>query len=494
MNHFVHLHVHSAYSLAEGAIKVQDLVQLCVKQGMPAVAVTDSSNMFGAMEFAIEAAKNGVQPILGAQILYTDEEYQLVLLVQNEQGYRNLSRLLSDAYMEGDALSKPLVSQEELKTYSDGLICLSGGPKGPINAHLLHKQNDKAEQEFLYLKQCFDGRFYTEIQRHGWADEEAVEEALIDLAYKHDVPLVATNDCYFTEQEAYEAHDALLCISEGRYVTEEDRRKVTPEHYFKSAEEMQALFRDLPEAVQNTAVIAQRCSYLLTPIEPILPAFETEEGRSEFDELKAQSEEGLKWRLENFAHDADDQAYFERLEFELQTIKDMGFPGYFLIVSDFIKWAKEQDIPVGPGRGSGGGSVVAWALKITDLDPLELNLLFERFLNPERVSMPDFDIDFCQDRREEVIQYVQAKYGRERVAQIITFGKLQARAVVRDVGRVLQMPYGQVDRLAKLIPNNPANPITLQEALDGDPDLRLEIKKDENSVKLIDIALQLEGL
>ena len=493
MNHFVHLHVHSAYSLAEGAIKVKDLVQLCVKQGMPAVAVTDSNNMFGALEFAMEAAKNGVQPIIGTQILYTDDEYQLVLLAQNETGYRNLCRLLSDAYMDGDA-EKIVISKEDLNAYSDGLICLSGGSKGPVNRSLLHKQYDKAEVEFLFLKECFNGRFYSEIQRHGWTEEEDTEEALIGLSYKHDVPLVATNDCYFTDRKAHEAHDALLCISEGRYVSEEDRRKVTPEHYFKSSKEMFELFKDLPEAITNTNVVAQRCSFLLNPIDPILPAFETDGGRSEVDELRVQSEEGLKWRLENFVQDGDHDAYFERLDFELKTIEDMGFPGYFLIVSDFIKWAKEQDIPVGPGRGSGGGSVVAWALKITDLDPLALNLLFERFLNPERVSMPDFDIDFCQERREEVIKYVQQKYGRDRVAQIITFGKLQARNTVRDVGRVLQMSYGQVDRLAKLIPNNPANPVTLQEALDGDPDLRLEIKKEQASIRLIEIALQLEGI
>lgn len=494
MAKFVHLHLHSAYSLAEGAIKVKDLVKTCVKRGMPAVAVTDSSNMFGGLEFAIEAKKSGVQPILGAQVLYTEDEHQLVLLVQNEKGYRNLCRLLSDAYMCGDETSKAIISKEELKEFSDGLICLSGGSKGPVNHALFHKQGEKAEEEFLYLKACFGDRFYSEIQRHGWAEEEATEELLIELSYKHDVPLVAANDCYFLDKESHQAHDALLCIAEGRYISEDDRRKVTSEHYFKTEDEMVELFSDLPEAVANTVQIAQRCSYLLAPIDPILPAFETEGTRTEFEELKAQSEEGLKWRLENFAPDNDPKPYFERLEFELDIINGMGFPGYFLIVSDFIKWAKEQDIPVGPGRGSGAGSVVAWALKITDLDPLEFDLLFERFLNPERVSMPDFDIDFCQDRRGEVIQYVQQKYGRDRVAQIITFGKLQARNTVRDVGRVLQMPYGQVDRLAKLIPNNPANPVTLQEALDQDPDLRLEIKKDASSQRLIEIALQLEGL
>ena len=326
------------------------------------------------------------------------------------------------------------------------------------------------------------------------AEENEIEEQLLTLAYKHGIPLVATNDCYFPDKKAYEAHDALLCIAEGRYITEEDRRKVTPEHYFKSGEEMIALFEDIPEAIQNTVIIAQRCSFLLQPIDPILPAYDTEGGRTEFEELTAQAEEGLKWRLENFTPDAEPEPYFERLKFELDVINGMGFPGYFLIVSDFIKWAKDQNIPVGPGRGSGAGSVVAWALKITDLDPLELGLLFERFLNPERISMPDFDIDFCQERREEVIKYVQEKYGYKRVAQIITFGKLQARAVVRDVGRVLQMGYGQVDRIAKMIPNNPASPTTLQEALDADPDFRLEIKKEETTQKLIEIALQLEGL
>ncbi|MBX2834147.1 MAG: DNA polymerase III subunit alpha [Micavibrio sp.] len=510
MSQFIHLHVHSAYSLAEGAIKVKDLVKICVREGMPAVAVTDSSNMFGAMEFALEAAKSGVQPIMGVQALYKDEAHQLVLLAQNEAGFRNLSKLVSDAYMGGDIDARAVVSHEELSRHSEGLICLSGGPKGYINDLLFHKQDEAAEAELLSLQEIFGDRLYIELQRHGWPQEEAVEERLIDLAYKHGIPLVATNDCYFPDREAYEAHDALLCISEGRYVSEDDRRKVTPEHYFKSESEMVELFSDVPEAVHNTVQIAQRCSYLLEPVAPLLPPFDTEGGRSEVEELRAQGREGLDWRIENFVIPAEEKKrgeemsaaerdeftrpYYERLEFELGIIVDMGFPGYFLICSDFIKWAKEHDIPVGPGRGSGAGSIVAWSLKITDLDPLSLGLLFERFLNPERVSMPDFDVDFCQDRRDEVIAYVQEKYGRDKVAQIITFGKLQARNTVRDVGRVLQMPYGQVDRLAKMIPNNPANPVTLQQALDDDPDLRVEIKREETSQKLIEIALQLEGL
>ncbi|MCB1532398.1 MAG: DNA polymerase III subunit alpha [Alphaproteobacteria bacterium] len=497
---FVHLHVHSAYSLAEGAIKTKDLIKLCKAQAMPAVAVTDSNNMFGALEFAIEAKNNGVQPIIGVQLLIGDAEknettHQLVLLAQNEAGYRNLCKLVSDAYLLGEDNAQIAVKAEELKTHADGVICLTGGPKGALVQKLFHHQDEAAESELLSLKEIYGDRLYIELQRHGWEEEDATEERLIDLAYKHDVPLVATNDCYFKTRKGYQAHDALLCIAEGRYVTEDDRRKVTPEHYFKSAAEMIELFSDVPEAVQNTVVIAQRCSYLLEPINPILPAFETEGGRSEVEELKAQSEAGLKWRLKNFVGDsAEHKPYWDRLEYELGVIADMGFPGYFLIVSDFIKWAKDHNIPVGPGRGSGAGSVVAWALKITDLDPLELGLLFERFLNPERVSMPDFDIDFCQERRDEVIRYVQSKYGYDTVAQIITFGKLQARAVVRDVGRVLQLSYGQVDRIAKMIPNNPANPTTLQEALDADPEFRLEIKKEETTEKLIEIALQLEGL
>ena len=500
---FIHLHVHSAYSLAEGAIKVKDLVKRCVQNRMPAVAVTDTNNMFGAMEFALEASKSGLQPIFGCQITIEGDS-ELILLAQNEAGYKNLCKIISSSYMGGDSQGEVSASHEILKKYNEGIIALSGGTKGAIASHLIHGQKDKAEQELIRMKDIFADNFYIELQRHGLADERKIEDAIIDLAYKHDVPLVATNDCYFKDLDAHEAHDALLCISEGRYISEEDRRKVTKEHYFKSAQEMIKLFADIPEAIQNTLVIAQRCSYLLEPIAPILPPFETESKRPEAEELEFQSREGLKWRLDKFVLKGDNisdkqkeqiaKPYWERLDFELNVINKMGFPGYFLICSDFIKWSKEQGIPVGPGRGSGAGSIVAWSLKITDLDPLEFGLLFERFLNPERVSMPDFDVDFCQDRRDEVISYVQARYGFDHVAQIITFGKLQARAVVRDVGRVLQMSYGQVDRIAKLIPNNPAAPMTLQEALNADPELRAERNKDETQGKLITIALQLEGL
>lgn len=496
---FIHLHTHSAYSLAEGAIKVKDLVKMCIREQMPAAAVTDTNNLFGAMEFALEASYSGLQPILGCQ-LGVEGEHQLVFLAQSEQGYRNLCKIVSDAHLQGIE-NHVGVSYEHLAAYNQGLIVLSGGMKGPLNQHLLHGQKDKAEDLLLKLKTVYEGRFYIELQRHHLADEDKVEEGLLDLAYLHNIPLVATNDCYFKDRKSHEAHDALLCISEGRYVTEEDRRKVTPDHYFKSSKEMIELFADIPEAIQNTVVIAQRCSFLLKPIAPLLPAFDTHGGRSEADELTAQAKEGLQWRLDNFVlphkeGNAEEisKPYFDRLDFELGIIMQMGFPGYFLICSDFIKWAKDNNIPVGPGRGSGAGSVVAWALKITDLDPLEFGLLFERFLNPERVSMPDFDVDFCQDRRDEVIRYVQNRYGHDRVAQIITFGKLQARAVVRDVGRVLQMSYGMVDRISKMIPNNPAHPVTLEQALEADADLRALRDTDDTHKKLIDIALQLEGL
>lgn len=499
---FVHLHVHSAYSLAEGAIPVKTLVKKCAVMSMPAVAMTDSGNAFGAMEFSLEASKLGLQPIIGTRILLGDEEHHLVLLVQTEEGYRNLSELLTRSYLDSDGTSRPRISWDNLRQFASGLIALTGGVKGPIGQYLLFRQMENAEQALTQLKDIFGDRLYIEIQRHNTSEENQIESSLIDMAYAHNVPLVATNDCYFPSRDFYQAHDALLCIAEGRYISEDDRRKVTSEHYLKSADEMIELFADLPEAIQNTLIIAQRCAYFLKPVKPILPPFVTESGLPESEELKKQAGEGLAWRLENFVFTPETTAeeraakskiYQDRLAFELNTINKMGFPGYFLIVSDFIKWAKDHDIPVGPGRGSGAGSLVAWSLKITDLDPLQFNLLFERFLNPERVSMPDFDVDFCQDRRDEVIRYVQARYGSDHVAQIITFGKLQARAVVRDVGRVLQMPYGQIDKIAKMIPANPANPVTLEEALDADPELRNQ-RSDEQIDRLLTIALQLEGL
>ncbi|WP_366555515.1 DNA polymerase III subunit alpha [Aquibaculum sediminis] len=514
LSRFVHLRVHSAYSLSEGAIRIKELVQLCKDRNMPAVAVSDSGNLFGALEFALAASGAGVQPIIGC-VLAVKREVQeptasrtptperVLLLVQDETGYRNLLKLVSKSFLETPDDQEPHVTLQDLERWSEGLLLLSGGSDGPLARALLSGNDDLAETLLQRLKAAFPGRCYIEVQRHGLPDEEATEERLIELAYAHDWPLVATNDAYFAKAEQYEAHDALLCIAGSTYILESDRRRLTPEHRFKPAPEMEALFEDLPEAIDNTQVIARRCSYFPTTVKPILPPFETEGGRGEVEELRAQARAGLEHRLEAHVYEPeDDEAareakaapYRQRLDYELGIIEEMGFPGYFLIVADFIKWAKAQEIPVGPGRGSGAGSVVAYALTITDLDPLRWGLLFERFLNPERVSMPDFDVDFCQDRRDEVIRYVQERYGRDKVAQIITFGKLQARAVLRDVGRVLQLPYGQVDRLCKLVPNNPANPVTLQQALDGEPQLQAAREEDETVGRMIDIALELEGL
>ncbi len=503
---FVHLRTHSAYSLSEGALTIKDLVKLCQENEMPAVAITDTGNLFGALEFAMAAAAGGVQPIIGLQLAIAREAGgasrsaveaadELLLLAQDEAGYQNLLQLASKPYLEGPNDGATILALDELIGLSDGLLALTGGARGGVARLLGEGQRAAALHLLDRLKVLFPNRLYVEIQRHGAEIEDQTEPGLIDLAYESSLPIVATNEVFFADRGMYRAHDALLCIAEGSYVSQSDRRRVTEEHYFKSPAEMVELFRDLPEAIENTVTIARRCAFMPTPRKPILPVFETPSGRSENEELRTQAEAGLEARLQKLSDGAaSPEEYRARLKYELQVIEDMGFSGYFLIVADFIKWAKDRGIPVGPGRGSGAGSVVAWALTITDLDPLRWGLVFERFLNPERVSMPDFDIDFCQDRRDEVIEYVQKRYGSENVAQIITFGKLQARAVLRDVGRVLEMPYGRVDRICKLVPNNPANPVTLAQAIDSEPQLQELRDGDEAVAQLIDTSLKLEGL
>jgi DNA polymerase-3 subunit alpha len=507
---FVHLRVHTAYSLSAGAIPIKELAGLCKAERMPAVAITDSGNLFGALEFATTCSAAGVQPIIGCDIAVErgdpeassrlgralSEPDRIVLLVQNEGGYRNLLQLVSQSYLEGESPSEPSISLADLAGASDGLLCLAGGSKGPAGRLLAEGQAEAAEAVLSELAAAFPNRLYVELTRHGTADDARSEPGLIELAYRHGLPLVATNDVYFPDRDFYEAHDALLCIAQGTVVADADRKRLTRSHYFRPAAEMREVFADLPEACDNTLVIAQRCAFIPQPRQPILPAFTSDEGSDEETALRRAAHAGLEARLATLGPQTEEviRPYRDRLEFELGTIIGMGFAGYFLIVADFIQWAKREGIPVGPGRGSGAGSVVAWALTITDLDPLRFGLLFERFLNPERVSMPDFDIDFCQDRRDEVIRYVQQKYGRDRVAQIITFGKLQARAVLRDVGRVLAMPYGQVDRLCKLVPNNPAHPVTLEQALAAEPALQQQRDTDESVARLITIALKLEGL
>jgi len=504
---FIHLRLHSAYSLLEGAIQIKALAKMAAEAGMPAVAVTDTGNLFAALEFSEYVSGAGVQPIIGCQksLAYAEavrpgekgpEPRPIVLLAQNEAGYLNLLKLNSCNFLEaGDAL--PHVTLGQLERYSEGLICLTGGPSGPLGQLLVDGQRDKAQALCGRLAGIYPDRLYVELQRHPREDgslpeHEAVAEAgCLDLAYGADLPIVATNDVYFPKRDMYEAHDALICIADGAYVDQQmPRRRLTPEHYFKSQEEMARLFGDLPEALERSVEIAQRCAFKVYKRDPILPKF----ADNEVAELRRQAASGLKERLAVIPHAASVEDYEKRLEFELGVIEGMGFPGYFLIVADFIKWAKDQDIPVGPGRGSGAGSLVAYALTITDLDPLRYDLLFERFLNPERISMPDFDIDFCMDRREEVIQYVQEKYGRDRVAQIITFGALLSKAAVRDVGRVLQMPYGQVDRLSKMIPVEGVKPVSIEKALADEPRLREEAKSEEVVARLLDYAQQVEGL
>lgn len=500
---FIHLRVHSSYSLSEGAIKVADLVSLCTKHNMPAVAVTDTGNLFCSLEFSKACADSGVQPIIACAL---DIEAfpagssgaasldKIILYAKNQEGYSNLLALVSQSFLKDtDSAMPPHITLGDLELRHKGLIALTGGAEGTVGRWLAENNSKGAEEALLALKKLFEDNLYIELMRHGLDVEKKIEPGLLELAYKHDIPLVATNDVFFAQQSMHAAHDALSCIAGGRYVEEEDRKKLTPQHYFKTASEMKALFADIPEAIENTVVIAKRCAVKSEGRAPILPRFATEGGKDEAEALREEARKGLEERLQSYDESVK-EAYYARLEFELDVIISMQFPGYFLIVSDFIRWSKGQGIPVGPGRGSGAGSVVAWSLSITDLDPIRFGLLFERFLNPERVSMPDFDIDFCQERRDEVISYVQQKYGHDKVAQIITFGKLQARAVVRDVGRVLQMSYGQVDKISKLIPNNPAAPVTLQEAINLEPALRKARDDDDQVARLLMIALQLEGL
>ncbi|MFD9897091.1 DNA polymerase III subunit alpha [Mesorhizobium sp. NPDC059025] len=515
---FIHLRVHSAYSLLEGALQLGPIVGHAIKDQAPAIAVTDTNNLFGALEFAQKAVKDGIQPIMGSQIdlAFSGESNDgqrdrrkqgpdlrpVVFIAANEVGYANLVRLISRAYLETPSGEPVHVTTDMVAEVAEGVICLTGGPRGPIGAALRDDRKDLAEARLLTLKALFGDRLYVELERVAGYDR-GIEHAAVELAYRHELPLVATNEAFFSSRDDFEAHDALIAIAEGSVIAADERRRLTPDNYLKSQAEMARLFADLPEAIDNTIEIAQRCSYYPKNRKPILPRFagadvaDAEAAEmAEAEELARQARDGLARRFAErglFGGFTEEQ-YRERLEFEIGIIQRMKFPGYFLIVSDFIKWAKQHDIPVGPGRGSGAGSLVAYALLITDVDPLQFSLLFERFLNPDRVSMPDFDIDFCQDRREEVIRYVQGKYGRDQVGQIITFGTLQARAVLRDVGRVLQMPYGQVDRLCKMVPQNPANPVKLADAIANEPRFAEEAEKEPIVNTLLEMAQKLEGL
>src|SRR5215472_12688621 len=512
---FVHLHLHSAYSLLEGALPIARLAELAKADRQAAVALTDTNNMFGAPEFSDKMAGAGIQPIIGCTLSVdcgdqdrpvrasgpggaTQPFPRLVLLAATESGYRNLLHLNSRTFLDHPGAETAHIRLDWLDGRSDGLIALTGGPGGLLDRAFVSGQPHLVQARADALLRLFGDRLYVELQRHGTADERMTEPALIDLAYAKGMPLVATNEPYFAIAEDYEAHDALLCIAEGRLLAETDRRQLTAEHRFKTRAEMMALFRDLPEALDSTVEIAERSSFRPVARKPILPRFSVpgEGAVDEASELRQRAADGLRRRIDahGIASGFTEEQYRERLDFELGVIERMKYPGYFLIVADFIQWAKSKRIPVGPGRGSGAGSLVAYALTITDLDPIRFGLIFERFLNPERVSMPDFDIDFCQNRRDEVIRYVQSRYGRDQVAQIITFGSLQARGVLRDVGRVLEMPYGQVDKLCKLVPQNPAAPVTLSRAIADEPRLQAERESQPIVARAFTIAQKLEGL
>ncbi|MDZ7602585.1 MAG: DNA polymerase III subunit alpha, partial [Hoeflea sp.] len=516
---YVHLRVHSAYSLLEGALPIKTLIKRAVSDDQPALAITDTNNLFGALEFSVKAMEAGIQPLIGCQLDIDMQDAQagerrsshrdhlqkaphIVLYAATPAGYDRLVAIVSQAYLGGETSDRPHIALSWLEEEASGLIALTGAGGGPVDQAMRDGHPDLAKARLERLKAVFGDRLYLELQRQRGYDR-AHEARMIALAYACEVPLVAANSAFFPTPDDFEAHDALMAVACNAVMSDDRRPRLSVDNCLKSRAEMIELFGDIPEALASTVEIARRCSAIVESRAPILPRF-TGGGEddpeaalaAEAAELRRQSIEGLERRLARIgmAEGFSETDYRERLKTELDIIESMKFPGYFLIVADFIQWAKGQGIPVGPGRGSGAGSLVAYALTITDVDPLRFSLLFERFLNPARVSMPDFDIDFCQDRRDEVIRYVVAKYGREQVAQIITFGSLQARAALRDVGRVLEMPYGLVDRICKLVPNNPANPTPLNKAIEEEPRFQEEAEKEPAVARLLDIAQKLEGL
>jgi DNA polymerase-3 subunit alpha len=499
---FIHLRNHSNFSLAEGMLSFDYLSKFCIENFQPAIAITDTSNMFGVLEFSLKMVSLGIQPIIGIQVQIAESSFdeinvgEVVLIAKNEKGYKNLLKISSDFTTNSEF--ERIVSYNNLKKHHDGLILLTGGvEKGFIGNPASIANSKLVYTRLKLLQEIFNDNLYIEIQRHGMSTEDVSEPILLNAAKDLNLPIVATNDCYFQSPDKYYSHQILTCIDKGLTISSPNRRVLTREHYLKSTDQMTELFKDLPEAIENTIVIAKRSSFSVKGHEPILPRFPDLDNITENNYLIKISLEGIEKRfqmsLEKFSSDKK-SLYNDRLKNELDIINNMGFSGYFLIVYDFIKWSKDNNIPVGPGRGSGAGSIVAWALEITDLDPIKWGLLFERFLNPERVSMPDFDIDFCQDRRGEVIDYVRNRYGHDRVAQIITFGSLQAKAAIRDVGRVMEMPYGHVDKIAKLIPLIPANPLTIQEAINSEELLRKEMSDNDQVKSLLSTAIDLEGL
>ena len=494
-NKFVHLRNYSQYSLSKGALRIKELVNFCKDEKMPATTISDFNNLFGSLEFCIECEKNGIQPIIGSNILIKDEKYKngyILLLCKNKVGYKNLIKLVSKSYLEKTTTDNPYLSLTDLKHQKSGLMCLCGGEFGVLTNN--YKENKLLSDNLIgELNEIFNDNFFLEIQRYKNQKSYDYENYLINKSYLKKIPLVATNENFYLKKEFFKSHDALLSISQQKYLDSDDRIKSKQEYYLKSSDEMIDLFSDIPQVCKNTVLIAKRCSFYLQEKPPSLPKIHSNES-DENTLLRRNSENGLKERLKLYDENQLDEVYHKRLNYELDVIMKMGYSSYFLIVSDFINWPKSNSIPVGPGRGSGAGSLVAWCLSITDLDPLKFGLIFERFLNPERISLPDFDIDFCMDKRDEVIKYVQKKYGDLNVAQIITFGSFQARAALRDVGRVLQLPLNQVDEFCKMIPFNPANPVTLKDFFKENKAIRKMVKNDSNIKNLFEISINLEGL
>ena len=506
-NHFNHFKVHTQYSICEGALKIVDLAGHCASNNISSVGISDSFNMCGVLEFSQEISKVGCQPIIGTQINFSFSENNLEkmgkisLIAKNNTGYKNLLKLSSSSYLSIEKNEDPHCGIQELIDNSDGLIVLLGASRSLLSTLILENNITDSEILLQKIQKSFKNNVYLEIQRHNESHEQALESQLLNFSEKLSIPIIATHEVFYLKKDMYEAHDAYICVGQKTYVNDIKRLRYSEEHYFKSDTEMTELFSDLPEAIENNKNLVFRCNYRPLTSKPMLPNFNTESSNVN-DELKINANKGLEDRLKNFIiiNIADEEQklatkkkYVERLNYEIEMISKMKFSGYFLIVSDYIKWAKSNNIPVGPGRGSGAGSLVAWCLSITDLDPIKFGLIFERFLNPDRISMPDFDIDFCQEDRDKVINYVKDKY-ENKVAQIITFGKLQARMALRDIGRVIGLPYGRVDQLSKMIPFDPSRPLTLAESVAMEPRLQEAQKEDPTIEKLINLALKLEGL
>ena len=502
-NKFNHLKIHTQYSICEGAIKIENLKQFCKENKIPSVGLSDTSNLCGALEFAENISNAGTQPIIGTQINFKFEDTigLLPLIALNEKGYKKIIELSSKSYLENETLFDPHLDIKELLVNYDGVLLLSGTINGLFGKLFKKGRLEEISKIYNKLQEIYNHNFYLEIQRHGDQNEIAFEKYNLKKSHDIQIPIIATNEVFYLNKDMHEAHDALTCIGTKTYVNEKNRAKYSDQHYFKSNEEMLRLFVDLPEALENNFNIPFRCNFKPQFSKPILPNISSEKGGSADEILKNESLNGLKekflkvFKIENKYLEQNEKfiRYNDRLDHELRIIIEMKYPSYFLIVSDYIKWAKNNDIPVGPGRGSGAGSLVAWCLSITDVDPIKFNLIFERFLNPDRISMPDFDIDFCEEKRDLVFKYLTTKY-KESVAHIITFGKLKARMVIRDVGRVLELPYGFVDSISKMIPFDPSRPQSLTDCINSEPRLQKLINEDPRVKKLTDLSLKLEGL